>query len=118
MNGKSKFLEEANDFVKFGDLDPNKYLPILEHDYDTLIGLGFEYTVFVKPPAEKRVWLSFMIYLTDTGHNRSTLNIMIIKGLLEPIRYVAYITNDTNYRFSENTLEDLLEKIMEAANAN
>ena len=32
MNDKSKFLEAANDFVKFGDLDPTHSVRSIHHE--------------------------------------------------------------------------------------
>lgn len=122
MNTKNEFLEDIKVFTEFGKLNPSKYWPILEHDYDILIGLGFKYVRYMERSDGREAWLSFVIYLTDKTWHGPSLNIMILSHLHDPQRpivYYGYLNNaEGHISFSEDTLEEVLNKIIEAANAN
>ncbi len=122
MNTKNEFLEDIKVFTEFGKLNPSKYWSILEHDYDILIGLGFKYVRYMERSDGREAWLSFVIYLTDKIRYGPSLNIMILSHPHDPQRpivYYGYLNNtECHISFSEDTLEEVLNKIIEAANAN
>ena len=110
---KNTFLGHAKNFIERYSLDLDRDLPILARDYDTLIDLGFDYT----PTSTGR--LTFTLYLTGKAQHGPGLSIVVAANDFDYSKNILLYfacTIKTEYRsFTGNTLDELLNKIIEEA---
>lgn len=110
---KTTFLKDAQNFIEQDGLDLDRDLPILAHDYDTLIDLGFDYM----PTSTGH--LSFTLYLTDKALHGPSLYIVVVANTSDPnkiiLMYHACTIKTEYHSFVGYTLDEVLNKIIEEA---